>query len=85
MACLGFQFVDNCIKGQALPFSCNFSRIFFIKGSFLHSQIGFLDAHGGHYTTTVYIHHIFFPYFQFNPIKITLCHLMLKVANFSWL
>jgi len=22
IACLGFQFVDDCIKGQALPFSC---------------------------------------------------------------
>jgi hypothetical protein len=22
MTCLGFQFVDGCIKSQALPFSC---------------------------------------------------------------
>jgi hypothetical protein len=51
--------------------------------SFLHSWTGFLDAHGGYYTTTVYIHHIFFPFFQFNFIKNAICHLMLKAVDFS--
>jgi hypothetical protein len=33
----------------------------------------------------VYIHYVFLPFFQFNSRKIALCHLMLKVTNFSWL
>jgi hypothetical protein len=34
---------------------------------------------------TVYINDIFFPSFQFNSRKITLCHSMLKTVDFSWL
>ncbi len=30
--------------------------------SFLHSQIGFLDAHGNYYMAIVYIHYIFFSF-----------------------
>jgi hypothetical protein len=33
----------------------------------------------------VYIQYVFFLSFQFNSRKTTLCCLMLKVANFSWL
>jgi hypothetical protein len=36
--------------------------------SFLHNQTRFLDAHGGYYTATIYIHYIFFPSFLFNLI-----------------
>jgi hypothetical protein len=43
------------------------------------------DAHGGHYTTTVYIPYVFFLSLQFNSRKNTLCCLMLKVAYFFWL
>jgi len=56
---LGFQFVGNCIKGQALPFSLVFLE-FLCQEIFFHNQIGFLNVHGGHCTTTVYIHYIFF-------------------------
>ncbi len=33
---------------------------------------------------TVYIHYIFFPSFQFDSKKTSLCHLMLKATDFSW-
>ncbi len=56
-----------------------------MRESFLHSEIRFLNVHCGYYTATVYIHHIFFPSFQFNSRKPALCSLMLKAANFSYL
>jgi len=37
--------------------------------SFFHSQTRFLDAHGGHYTTIVYIHYGFFLSLQSNSRK----------------
>ncbi len=66
MACLGLQLVGGCIKGQALPFSCQFFQNSFVRESFFHSQIGFLDAHDDYYKATVYIHYVFFPSLQFN-------------------
>jgi hypothetical protein len=57
----------------------------FVRESFLHSQNGFLDAHGGYYMVTIYIHYIFFSFLKFNSRKTALCHLMLKVTFFSWL
>jgi hypothetical protein len=66
MACLRFQLVDNYIKGQVLPFSCSFFKNSFVRENFFHSQTRFLNAHSDYYTTTVYIHYVFFPSFQFN-------------------
>ncbi len=34
MACLGFQLVDDYIKGQVLPFSCYFFLKFLCQGEF---------------------------------------------------
>jgi len=83
MACLGFQLVDSCIKGQAPPSLVNFFLNSFVRESFFHSQIGFLDAHGSYCMATVYIHYVFFPSFQFNFWKTIICHLMLKAIDFS--
>jgi hypothetical protein len=83
MACLGFQLVDSCIKGQALPFSCYFFWNSFARESLLCSQTGFLDAHGGYYMAIVYIHYVFNLSFQFNSRKTTLYHFMLKAVDFS--
>ncbi len=82
MVFLGFQLVGDCIKGQALPFFNQFLQNFFIKEGFFHSQIEFLDVHDDYYTTTVYIHYVFFPSLQSNFRKTNFCHLMLKAVNF---
>jgi hypothetical protein len=37
--------------------------------SFFHTHIGFLDAHGDHYTATVYIHYMLFLSLQLNSRK----------------
>jgi hypothetical protein len=66
MACLGFQLVNDYIKGQAFPFSYLFLKKKFVRKKFLHIQTIFLDVHDNYYTTTVYIHYIFFLLFQFN-------------------
>jgi len=39
--------------------------------SFLHNHIKFLDVHDGYYTTTIYVHYIFFLSFQFKYIRIS--------------
>jgi len=61
-----FSFVDGCIKHQTLPFACQFFKNSFVKESFFHSQIEFLDVHDDYYMAIVCIHYIFFPSFQFN-------------------
>jgi hypothetical protein len=55
---------------------------FLCQESFLCNQIGFLDAHGGHCTTTVYIHYMFF--FLCNLIleNSSFCCFMLKMIDF---
>jgi hypothetical protein len=45
-------------------------------------RLDFLDAHSAYYTTTVYIHYMFFPSLQHNYKKTISCCLMLKVTDF---
>jgi hypothetical protein len=44
---------------KAKPFLSLFIK-FFSQESFFHNKLGFLDAHSGHCTATVYIHFMFF-------------------------
>ncbi len=52
---------------------------FLCQESFLHNQIGFLDAHGDHYTTTIYIHYMFF--FLCNSILEKFYYLLFHVES----
>jgi len=52
---------------------------FLCHESFLHNKLGFLDAHGSHCTTTVYIHLIFF--FLCNSILEKLHFMLLHVES----
>jgi hypothetical protein len=46
--------------------------------------LDFLNAHGGYYTATIYIHYMFIPSLQFNSRKTLLCCLMLKAIDLFW-
>ncbi len=62
--CIRFQLVVGCIKGQALPFFFQFFFNSFVMRVSSIVKLDFLDAHGGYYMTTVYIHYMFFHFLQ---------------------